>query len=513
MTAPGEIEKTDVTVLGHNGESVPMRTVFYDRSPDREVHLVVAPDNMRAYMRLVPGDSFSGVARESVLAIIAAAGIAHGLIEPGIALFVGTQNSGEPFPGFVQVARGDAMRKGENGSIEFYVQPTSLEARYDENESGAIDYKQLNLIENCFAGQRVASILPPGPGRAGRDVFGGEITPVPGEPVQVQAGPGIVTSANGRDFASEIEGRLVFDDHVLSVSPILEISRDIDYSVGNVDFVGKVMVNGSLLDGFYINAKKGVELRGEVGAARISSEGDVKVTGGIKGKHAAIITCRNLQAHYIDDAVVEASGDVVATKEIINSNVKSLGRVSVVSGAIIGGEVCGFQGVEADTLGSDMGVSTWVMSGLNWTEENRKDEIRARMAELMDQVQSSQVLLDPLFSDKEIGARLGAEQKSMLSELIGELRDIRGNLVELLEERTLIDGREQVGMVNQINIRKMLYMGVSARFSAVDGEVKDSVKGPVSITQDADAHAIRIGAGRDMPKAERIVPGDGEGAR
>lgn len=503
MTAAGSQEGSEISVAAHDGETVPLRVLYHDRTSDRETVLAVSDDGMRAYMKVIPGGNFSGLTRDGVVAIIAAAGVVHGLIEPGILLFVGTQNGSSPFKGFFQVAAGVPMRRGENGSVEFHVQPTSMDARYDENDAGAIDYKQLNLIENCFAGQRVASILPPGPGRPGRNVFDDEIPPMPGEPVKVQAGPGIILSSNGRDFTSEIEGRLVFEDNILSVSPVLEISRDIDYSVGNVDFVGKVTVHGSLLDGFYINAKRGVELNGDMGAGHITSEGDVVIKGGIKGKNAAIITCRSLTARYIDDASVEASGDVTAAKEIMNSSVKALGRVSVAGGAIIGGEVCGFQGVEADTLGSDMGVATWVMAGLNWTEENRKDEIRTKVAEYMDRAQSAKVLLDPLFSDREVTMRLGSEQKSMLSDLVSELRDLRELLVELLDERASIDGREQVGRVDQINVRKMLYQGVATRFSHVDAQVKDSIKGPVSLTPDEGHNALHIGAHKSLPSVQR----------
>ena len=495
--------KADVEVKGHNGAPIPMRTLFYDQTSEREVHIVCSLDRMSVYMKLAPGQHFSGISRETIVDLIRNAGVTCGLIEPGITLFTGLQNSPNPMPGYCQVARGEFMRQGGNGSIEFYVQPTSMEPRYDETDTGNIDYKQLNLIENCFAGQRVASILPPGPGRPGRDVFGGEIPPEAGAPVAVQPGPGIVVSANGRDFTSEIEGRLVYEDGVLSVSPSLEINHDIDYSVGNVDFVGKVVVKGSLLDGFYINAKNGVEVHGDMGAARISSGGDVKITGGVKGKGAAIITCRNLVAHYIDDTVVEASGDVSATKEILNSDVKSLGRVSVSSGTVIGGVICGFQGVDAGTLGSEMGIATAIAAGVNWTEENKKEEIRAQVAEYMDRLHSAKVLLDPLFADESMTARLGSEHKSMLSELISELRDIRENLVELLQERAEITEHRQEGMVNQVNVAKTAYMGVTVRFSAVDGEVKDTAKGPLSITQDEAAGSIRFGTLVSLPSREQ----------
>ncbi len=495
-------DTADVEISGPGGVAVPMRTLYYDLSPEREMHVVVSLDRMSVYVRHIPGERFAGLQREQMIGHLYGLGICYGILDSGVNLFVALQNSANPVEEYVQLARGEPPRKGEDGTVEFLVQPTSYEPRYDVADDGAIDYKQLNLIENCFAGQRVASVIPPGPGRPGKNVFGEELQPAPGKPVCIQPGPGIVVISIGREFTSELEGRLVFEKDVLSVNGVLEIVHDIDYSIGNVDFVGKVVVKGSLLDGFYINAKRGVELSGDMGAARITSDGDVKIVGGVKGKNAAIITCRNLTTHYIDDAMVEAMGDVTATKEIMNSSVQALGKIVVTSGAIIGGVVCGFRGVEADTLGSEMGVSTWVMSGLNWTEENKKAEIRAKVAEYLDRAQSSKVLLDPLFNDPEVTSRLGTDQKSMLSELIGELRDVRENLVELLEERAAIGGNRQEGMVDQINVRKIVYMGVQPRFSRVDGEVKDSVKGPLSITPDRVSDAISFGQFTELPKYE-----------
>ncbi len=500
MSADAPETANDITLAGPGGAPVAMRTLVRESNSDREIHLVASPDGMHAYMKITPGVNFSAVTPQAIAAAAAAAGVTHGLVQSGIDLLANLRNASSPTQGFLEIASGSPMRKGENGSIEFHVQPTSMEPRYDENADGAIDFKQLNLIENCFAGQRVASILPPGPGREGMDIFGAVIPAVPGEAVKVQPGTGIVVSSNGREFSSEIEGRLVFEENVLSVSPLLEISRDIDYSIGNVDFIGKVTVRGSLLDGFSINAKRGVELLGDMGAARIISEGDVKVTGGVKGKSAALISCRDLTARYLDDVTVEATGNVEVANEIMNSSVKALGRVTVTSGAIIGGEVQGFRGVEADSIGSDMGVATRVGAGLKWTEENLKGELRGKTAELMERVQSAKVLLGPLFADKGVGTRLVAEEKAMLADLVAELRDVREGLRELVEEREAFKRRDVEGMTNQINVRKMLYMGVLTRFSEVEAGVKDSVKGPLSLMQDTARGVMTTAAWKELPK-------------
>lgn len=490
MPLDNEAHFREVEVPGHNGERVRLAILTEDRKAVRDITVLSDATGMHAYAQTSPREGFKKLERADLLAVVAQAGIVFGLSEEAVGLYLAMVNGSKPYTGYFEIARGDPMRRGENGDIEFHVQPSRSIPEYDENEEGSVDFKQLNLIENCFLDQRVASILPPGLGRPGRTVMGKEIPPTPGTPLAVRPGAGIQLSANGRDFTSQQEGRLVYEDGVLSVSPLLEIHRDIDYSVGNIDFIGKVVIRGSLLDGFSVTAKMGMELFGDVGAGRINSEGDVKISGGIKGKNAAMIACRNLTAHYIDDASVEATGDVKATKEIMNSSVKALGRVTVTSGAIIGGVVCGFRGVEADTLGSDMGVSTTVMTGLDWTSEDRKSDIRRQLAEYMEQIQSSKMILETLFQDKELSTRLTNDQKTMLSDIAAELRTVRELVADLLEERARITGSRQLGMVNQINVRKIAYMGVVTKFSIASGEIKDTVKGPVTFLQDSRSASV-----------------------
>lgn len=500
MSSQNDPHALDHIVKGYKGAPQPLRLLAHDASKQREIIVAVTPDNLHAFVKVIRGVEFDRLTREEVVSVAAQSGVVFNVVDEGIKLLIHMVSQDEPFSGFFEVAQGTPPQRGEDGTIEFHVLPTTMNPRYDQDDDGGIDYKQPNLIENCFVGQRVASILPPGPGRRGRDVFGDPINPQPGRPLEIAPGVGIQVSANGREFTSEIEGRLVYENNELSISPTLEINRDIDYAVGNIDFVGKVVIKGNLLDGFYVNAKRGVELLGDVGAGRIISEGDVSITGGIKGRNAALIACRNLKTRYIDDASVEAMGDVLVTKEIMNSSVKALGRVTVTSGAIIGGVVCGFRGVEADTLGSDMGVTTRVIAGLNWTEENLKDDIRMQMAEYMERAQSAKMILDQLFNDKELSARLGTEQKIMLSDIAEELREIRELMQDLLEERSRIDTREQVGMVNQINVRKTIYMGVTIQFSEADVQIKDTLKGPASLLQSRSGREMETRAMVALPK-------------
>ncbi|MDR2391172.1 MAG: FapA family protein [Planctomycetota bacterium] len=491
----------DMEIPGRDGVPEPMCTLLRIEDARWFFCTVASPDGLCAYIKLTPGEAFAGVAADEIVGNLNSCGVIHGHIVSGIAFFAAMQSGPGPYDCYFQVARGDPMSRGENGSIEFHVQPSSSHPRYDLNVSGNIDYKQLNLIENCFAGQRVASILPPGPGRAGKDIFGRDIPPEPGVPVDVKLGNGVRASQNGREISAEIDGRVIHEDGKISVSTLLEINHDVDLSIGNLDFVGRIVVNGSLPDGFYINGRQGVEIRGDMGAARIASEGDVKLTGGVKGKRAGVIFCRNLNVRYLDETIVEASGDVVVEKEIVHSNVKALGRVSVPHGTILGGTICGFRGVEADTIGSELGVATRVMAGLDWTDENRMEEIRIRLAERMERVHSAQVLLEPLFADPKIKSTLDNEQQSILYELVAELRDLRGELHDILRERTDVLAHAHADAVRQINVGKLLHLGVETSFTNTFRTITDSVKGPLSIIDEVDRSTPSIVEQRHMPTA------------
>ncbi|MDR1520180.1 MAG: FapA family protein [Planctomycetota bacterium] len=514
MAAGGaKLDAVDFEIPWREGATLPARSLLHERNARWEIHLAVSADRMRAFIRIVPGGNFAGVGAAELAGILNSAGVIFGHSGPGLELYAAIQSGPSPFPGYFQLARGIPMSRGEDGSVEFHVQPTSSQPRYDQSAKGNIDFKQLNLIENCFIGQRIASILPPGPGRAGRDVYGKVLPPRPGVPIEVEAGLGVAANANGREFTAEAEGHLIYEKGVIRISQLLEIDHDVDLRVGNLDFVGKVAVKGSLPDGFYINGKRGVEVLGDMGAARITSEGDVTLRGGVKGKNAAIITCRNLHARYIDDSVVEATGSVTIEKEIVNSNVKALGRVSVLRGAIVGGLVCGFLGVEADSAGSELGVATRIMTGLSWMDENRKEDIRGQVAERQERIESAKILLAPLFADPEAKSRLGNEEKSLLFELVSELRELRDDLRELLQERSAIQDQTRADAVNLINIVKILHQGVETSFSRASRSISDSVKGPLSLISDASGDKVDIVQMQKMPLLKKPAADDaGDGS-
>ena len=129
------------------------------------------------------------------------------------------------------------------------------------------------------------------------------------------------------------------------------------------------------------------------------------------------------------------------------------------------------------------------------------EEIRIKLAERMERVHSAQVLLEPLFADPKIKSTLDNERQSVLYELVAELRDLRGELHDILRERTAVLAHARADAVRQINVGKLLHFGVETSFTNTFRTITDSVRGPLSIIDEVDRSTPSIVEQRHMPTA------------
>ncbi|MDR3210525.1 MAG: FapA family protein [Planctomycetota bacterium] len=498
-------KEPDSHIACRDGETLPVLTAYSIKSGAMAIHIITTLDRMRAFIQLIPGKSYVPINTQMIQGLLNSAGIINGIDQPGLEFFVNCQNSPRPLVTFVELATGTPVRHGKDSTLEFHVQPSGS-AHYDTTVEGNIDFKQLNILENCFVGQLLATMVPPGVGKDGRDVYGEVVPSRTGVTNPVAIGMGVALSENGHDYTASIEGRLIYDNQTLSVSSVLEIGHDIDYRIGNIDFVGKVVVNGSLLDGFSIKAKRGVELKGDMGSASIVSEGDVRVVGGIKGKGSATISCRNFSARFIENATITASGTVKVEKDVLQSVIKCQGRVSVIGGSVIGGEIWALAGMEVATSGSELGVATNLIVGLNWADENRHAAIKECAQAYTAQVDESKEYLTTLLASE--GVVLNAEEKGILSELIGELRYIRDGISQLEEEMETWSGRMLTGRVSQINILKEIYPGSSVRFGEGGRELDKPQKGPLSIIPEQNGVGFKSVSLKKLPVPVDVAPAE-----
>lgn len=496
-----------ITVRGAGGKRADRLILLGVDEPIRKAQVLADPDYIKAfikYERLKPAHHVTALELRELLAD---AGVVHGIDTTAAELIADLfANTTTTEIGPFEVARASYPQHGKEGHVEFYVQPTTREPNYDTDAEGNIDYHRLNLFENVVAGQPIAKLHPPGTGIPGKDVLGHPIPATDGKPASVRVGQNVSLDETDGQFYAEEDGRIEFDGSRIILKTDYEVHGDVDYNIGIIDFVGNVHISGAVREGFHVRGRKSVTVHGPVEACTVESDGNILLLGGMTGKGEGRIHGGALvKAKYINDVYVEAKGNVEVQNEMVGSTVLSSGRIEIPRGSIIGGRAMAFQGVEAGTLGSDLGVNTRVEAGLDWTTETQVEAIDERIDILTVKIDTAHEEVEPMLDNKAILLGMGDQERDLLQGLLEQLRDMRHELAELEERRAGLMGEAELeGRINQINVNTHLHPGVLLRFPETSATIKDGKKGPLTIREDKRRSLVQITEQKPMPDSTSI---------
>lgn len=140
---------------------------------------------------------------------------------------------------------------------------------------------------------------------------------------------------------SSVSGQFNYANRKISVLPIIEIKGDVDLSTGNVNFVGGVIVRGSVTEGFSVKAGENVEVHGSV--CGVVEGQNVFIKMGVQGSmhKGRILAEKNVVAKFIENAQVVAGEEVIVSEAILHSKVSAGKRIIVDGkrGMVIGGTI------------------------------------------------------------------------------------------------------------------------------------------------------------------------------
>lgn len=262
------------------------------------------------------------------------------------------------------VAQGIPPIHGTDGIIvDLFSRNIRKEAKV--SESGKINYMELNLIQNINVGDAICRIVPPSEGEPGTAVSGQEIPQKVGKPATIPQGRNTKLSADGNTLLASLAGRVEYSGKSFQVQPVFEVKGNVDYSTGNINFLGDVDITGDICTGFSVKAIGNVTVGGVVESCRVEAGGNVTIQKGVKGdNHALIHANRCVYAKYLENCSICAR-ELLQSECIINSNVYSDGAVNVDTGrgVIIGGKVRAASTIAAKTIGSKAGSRTVVGVG------------------------------------------------------------------------------------------------------------------------------------------------------
>lgn len=375
---------------------------------DAFVEISVDPDHKAAYLT-VHGAKFGGkpITPEQVEKEINESTISYGLEDmERIKKAVAASNSDGRF----LIAKWKPPVDGTNGYIE-YKFSTDKVAKPTERENGDVDFKDLGIVTNVLRGTKIARIYDPTTGEVGMDVMGIEIPQKEGAPAVYNLGAGTELSAGGHHILAATDGNLVFKGGCFVVEENLNINGDVDLSTGNIDFVGSVIISGSVFEGFCVTSKKDITIRGAATYAELKAGGDINIRLGCLMSR---VECGGtFKADFCENSRINGKGDVKANSFV---GCEIFARKAIIAegkGIISGGKYTALENIEASIIGSNSYVKTEINIGNNAILTAERENELAHIEKLKDAINQLAMVITQLSDRQKQGVKLSARHEQM----------------------------------------------------------------------------------------------------
>jgi uncharacterized protein (DUF342 family) len=406
-----------------------------------------------------------------------------------------------------RIAKGIEPEDGSDARLVYLAKryapkrPLGKEEAGGENETCFLSLRELHLFDNVRSGNVVARLYPPKQGKPGVDVMGKSIAPKPGQPLKLQLDktlsqkPQAEGSLTFDAITAHLDGYLVEEGGKLFVKEELAIAGNIDFHVGNLDFIGQLTVKGDVLPGFTVSAIKGVTILGSVqGGSVSSSKGNVSVKGFVFGGEKGRILCAgDFQCTTARQAHVEALGNITILKEAYDCVLRSQKSVLAESGRIIGGKTFAVCGAQALQIGNEAGHSTSIdlCSDVEMTTEY------ASLVIAIESHRQTKKLLElhlgPYATNQSRLRLLPPDYRAKLEKLLTKKAQVEGSLIALLAKQSQLLSKSHSNADLRVNYTKVLYQGVVLHAGGESFEAKDTLSGPGSIEFNASEKKFVVG--------------------
>lgn len=447
------------------GEETKSRRIEFKR-PGYQLDLVISADADACEASYAPVSGGSPLTKDELFSYLGQLKIVEGILDGALNKIVSAAARCEAVQG-VMLAAGTPMAPGEPGRILLAAEEAATASAEppQEGEPLTVDFYQVQQFVNVSAGDLIGTVLPPGSGTPGRSILGSLIPARPGKPFTLKLGKNARLAEDGSGIFAEMAGRVCIRGEEVSVEDVYQIPGDVNFKVGNIDFNGYVEIRGDVLDGFRVKAK-GLKVGGNIGACRIETEGDLSFCG-MNGQGKGSITCGGtITANFIYETSVECAGDVLVEAEIRSCHIQSLGAVRVNKGGIVGGECVTLAGVEAASLGSVSSLHTNVVTGVSYRDLEELNRCFNELKSLIARFNAQKGAMEPQQFQREKQA------------ITAQIQEIRSRQYERTNPK--------------VNVRKLIYGGVTVTLGVVSEEFREERSGPFSLIENTIEGGFRF---------------------
>jgi uncharacterized protein (DUF342 family) len=248
-------------------------------------------------------------------------------------------------------------------------------------------------------------------------------------------------------------------------------------------FLGTVIVQGNVEDGFSVKASGNIEVRGSVGKCEIVAEGDIIIHQGIAGKGGGTVQAgKNIWSKFIENTTVEAGENVIVSDGLINTTIVANKKI-ICQGkraAIVGGHYRACEEINAKTLGSPVGGTETILEvGYDPKSKEKMDGLQAQALQIKRQAEELDKNIATLNANKKQRKGVLPEDKEAIlqdyiirrEELVAEVRALAKEIEAI---QAYLNGLKTKG---RISASSRVYPGVKLVIKDVKEDIKTEQKG------------------------------------
>jgi uncharacterized protein (DUF342 family) len=404
--------------------------------------------------------------------VIRAENITFGIIESAIESAV-TQRSAK---GTV-IAKGKAPIAGKDAEIKFFFETGVFRKACIEDDTGKIDFRQVQTIQNVTSGEVIVEKIPATKGEPGFDVRGRELPSAPGKDKTVKLGKNVEWIDDGTKIIATSGGEPTLIAGKVAVLPIHELKGDVNFDTGNINFSGNLVIRGNVESGFKVEAEGDITIYGNVDTADIKASGNLLIQGGVSGMDKAELYCGgDFSAKYIEHVNVNCEGSVTIKESIMHCQVSADSKIIVEGGKglIVGGLIRSGEEISAKTIGSRLGTVTELDVGVKPKTKQELQELEAQLkqnTESLEKAEKAIVILSKI-------PNIPDDKKEMLQNLVKTSYALKAQIaeVETRHQEILEDIQNPSREKGRIKIKETIYPGVRVTMGKTTIMIQDEVK-------------------------------------
>jgi uncharacterized protein (DUF342 family) len=469
---------------GHPTVIIPAKS----KTGDSQIFVEIAEGEMSAKVTILPPDPGGhGATLDRVHAALASAGVVHGVRDDLLQALAGpmaaiadTSVKHEPIESLI--AEGQPVVHGTDAYLEKYWEKPAADAAAAaaaaaaasggvENKNARVDYRNLNVIDNVAKDSVLCKLVPAQQGSKGVTVTGKVIEPNVGLPMVLKPGTGVVIDPNDpSQFIATETGQVVLKGETISVLAIYEVNGDLTLKIGNIDFMGTVLIHGSVTGEYKVKAGMDVVIDGVLDGGEVTAAGKVQIKGGVIGQKTRVTADGNVEAKYIRNAYVESGGVVSVVDAIMHSTVIASDKVNLTGrGMLVGGTTVAGWEVVAKEIGAKSNVPTEIEVGEDprlRDELKRIDKESKSILEQLDKTKKGVQFLKDLSA--KLGGKLPDDKKDMLNKLtraqfkfLADLKVLQGQKAEIDTKQAAEKGKRRA----KVSCSGLIYPGTKITVS------------------------------------------------